>query len=157
MEEVKIGTYLIEVDRKRTKEYYSSASTIEQLCSCTYCQNFSAAYKLIPGEVAQLFEQLGVELNKATEVYENSKKANGLHSYGSFYYLVGKIKNSDILPKAEEADSKKLAYPIELVSICEGHLIGFTDNICLKPENISQPILQLEAGFELPWVLDQLP
>lgn len=40
MEKIKVGTWVIEIDIRRTKEFYKNYHLITEDCSCDFCSNY---------------------------------------------------------------------------------------------------------------------
>ena len=64
-----------------------------ELCGCADCRNFIASRENIyPGEVRKLFDELGIDYRKETEVLWRSRLENGLHQYGGKFHFPGRVE-----------------------------------------------------------------
>jgi len=152
-EQIHIGGWLIEVDRKATQAAYLNEHPISA-CTCDYCQNYFAACStnraFSPSTVA-FFQSVGIALEKEAEVYTiyaNQEKTQAY--YGGFYHLVGRI--------IEKAEGQ--GYTL----IDDQFGVAFSEKISLISKGFPQPALQMEFTSFIPWVLaekrdalDQLP
>lgn len=106
----------------------------------------------LPDEVFHFFEELGIDILKPSEVYENYYK-DGQVFYGGFYHIVGNYLSGDDVwqPVSKDPSHQKIT---EMLHVAEDYDIGFTHNVAVVPEGFPEPILQMEVSFALPWVLD---
>jgi hypothetical protein len=83
------------VDRDATVEAYRRAdSGFVDNCDCSTCRNFRLARdEVFPVGFKSLLHQLGIDPNKGGEVYHNGEIGRGLHDYGGWFHLVGRLLN----------------------------------------------------------------
>jgi hypothetical protein len=93
-EQIKIGKWLLEVDREATQAAYINEQPINT-CSCDYCENYFAACRAGQAHspaTAALFQRLGITPEKEAEVYVFYCYPEKTHVfYRGFYHLVARI------------------------------------------------------------------
>ncbi|AGK53674.1 hypothetical protein [Bacillus sp. 1NLA3E] len=150
MEQLKIGSWTIEVDVANTKAFYDRQPPITQNWNSVFEQNYVLACDTFPQEVKDLFHSLGVDPHKQGEVNEYKENEDGSHIYGGFYFIVGKIISGPDFWINTEDDSMP---NFETVS---GIQIAFTDELAMTPdeEDLQPPVIQLEFQLNIPWLLN---
>ena len=135
------GSFRLDIDTAETKELYAKTPLITETCSCDGCSNFMQAAKLFPPEVKEFFSSLGVDPEKAAEVYLTDPESRGkTAAYGGFYHLCGRI--------LEGTTDSSVWY-----TVSEGYRVYFTDDISLPEEGLKEPAIQMEVDFtRVPWV-----
>lgn len=139
MTEFVFGKDRMQVDAERTRDWYSAHEDLEGRCTCAYCRNFHAALPLLPREVRQFLEPLGLTLERPAEIMEWCKEADGRHWYTALYHLVGEL--------AEEG-----AEPVE---IAPEVTVGFAVDSGPFLKDFPKPFFQLFLDVYLPWVLEE--
>jgi hypothetical protein len=67
-----------------------------EACGCSHCRNFAAARcQIYPAEVLSLFEELGTDFSKESEVYQMDRLESGLHLFDGWFHCVGRIERED--------------------------------------------------------------
>jgi len=103
--------------------------------------------------VFKFFEELGLDLLKPSEVYENGDHDGKLH-YGGFYHIVGSyLSGEDVWQPVAKNLARQNS--VKMFNVADGFDIGFTHKVALVPEGFPRPVLQMEVRFSLPWVLDE--
>jgi hypothetical protein len=153
MKQVKILDWVIEFDKVSTEAFYAKLLTPSESCDCLYCLNFEKAVSNLPAELVDLLTMLGVDQNKAAEVYELYEIEKGLHLYGGWYHFVGRIVEGN--DSFIELDDK--TRQAEFQQLENDFYIGFTTNINLLAKEFPTPVLQIEFTGPLPWLLDEAP
>ena len=150
----KFDDLILEIDVDKTRRFYESLPKITDDCSCDGCRNYMLAIEDFPQEVKSFFRKLGIEPEKASEVFTWSSacESNTAH-YGGFYHFCGElIKGKDCWRKIDKSE----AIMGELHAITSGYFVGFTNRISLAEENLCEPALQMEIDFHrVPWKLDK--
>ncbi len=143
-EQIKIGRWLIEVDREATQAAYINEQPIST-CSCDYCQNYFAAcwagQAHSPATVA-LFQRLGIAPEKEAEVYVFYGNPEKTHVfYGGLYHLVARIINTTEGPDR---------------TLIDDHFeIAFTEKNELLSAGFPRPALQMNFTGFIPWMLNE--
>lgn len=136
MRQMKIGSWIIEVDVNKTKEFYDNYHVITEDCNCDYCANYFLACEQFPPKMKELFRSLGIDPRKEGEVTEYIKNKDGTHLYSAFYHLVGRIIEG----------GNDFVYG-------DGVEISFTEELDLVPVGFPKPTIQFEIQMEISWVL----
>jgi len=148
LEKKQIGNWLIEFDKRHTKNEY--ALYIGGVgCDCQSCQNYQKAILSFPIEVHRFFEELGIDISKPPQVYEIDFK-NGIVNMGGWYHIVGNILDGIDCSQPVGIE------PPPLFTISDGFDIGFTRDISpMRAETFPKPMFQMEIFFKVPWVLEK--
>ncbi|WP_026691028.1 hypothetical protein [Alteribacter aurantiacus] len=141
MEQILFGSWAIEVDVRKTKEFYDQYHLITDDCNCDYCSNYVLACSTFSSELNALFHSLGIDPRKEGEVSEYTKNQDGTHLYGVFYHVRGKI-----------VDGPTDWQPIKMNGqpVCE---IRLSNELDLVPVRFPKPAIQLEVQMNVPWLL----
>ena len=150
MKQIKIDSWLIEIDVTKTKEFYEKHHFISEDCACDYCANYILACDTFSPEVRDLFHALGIDPRKEGEVSEFMKNEDGTHVYGAFYHLVGRIIEGPRILETAKQESE--ISPLIFVNY-HGIEISFTEDLSLVPEGFPTPTIQLELQLTIPWLL----
>jgi hypothetical protein len=146
------GSYKIDVDVDRTRQFYETASFVSENCSCSGCRNYEKAVQGLPALITDFFADLGVDMRRVCEVYVNYANPDGSLFYGGFYHLCGTLLSgkSAWLPTTPtssywEAD---MTFPVT-----ENFRVSFQEECHLLETDFPLPALQLELSANIPWVL----
>ena len=147
MDQLKIGSWIIEVDVNKTKAYYAKQPLITKDWDSE--ENYVLACKTFSKEVKDFFNTLGIDPRKQGEVNEYKENEEGSHIYGGFYFTVGKIiSGPDFLVHTEEGSMPNF-------ETINGIQIAFTDELAMPPgEDLPKPVIQLEFQLKVPWLLN---
>ena len=109
-----------------------------ETCDCTGCKNFLIQRDAVfPAEVLDLFNELGVDYKRDTEIYHTAQLQPGLHLYGGWFHFVGTIIKEPLGP-----------------ATLDNFTIDFIPNNDLAAKAFqNQPLVQIEITVKLPWVL----
>lgn len=152
---ITLGKYILEIDREKTRNYYSRERNISEGCVCDGCQNYELATEHFEEEVSQLFETLGVDIKKPTEVYVNYSKNNVL-SYGGFYHICGEImKGESPWVNASKTKDTMVNHLLDenMINISYNFKIAFQEECSLLSKSFPKPAIQMEIEAHIPWVL----
>lgn len=140
------GSYRIDVDVERTRQWYETEPLVSQCCDCDGCVNYERAADVFPESVKSFFTALGADVKKPIEVYVNCTNKDGTLWYGGWYHLCGTLLDDgeDIWRVAEGT-------PLGL----RGFQIFFKGRTDLVQETCPRPILQMEVEADIPWVLEK--
>lgn len=147
-----IAGWQIEFDKEATQAAYAKLPD-DIGCTCHTCRNFTKAAPSLPDTVFRFFKELGIDLLKPSEVYENYYK-DGQVFYGGFYHVVGNYLSGDDVwqPVTKDHSHEETT---EMHHVAGDFDIGFTHMPAVVPEGFPQPVLQMEVSFTLPWMLDE--
>lgn len=156
--EVRFGPYALDVDIQKTRLFYQEANNVSAGCSCPGCRNFEKAIEVLPDEIKNFFDALGIDGKKPAEVYVNTVNADGLVSYGGFYHLCGRLLRGESAWETVKSNQKITVSRWDIskaYSISKDFHISFQENCCLVEAGCPKPVLQLEMEINVPWVLDE--
>jgi len=150
MKQIKLGSWIIEVDLRKTKKFYDEYYLITEGCDCDYCANYVLACDKFPQEITELFNSLGIDPRKEGEVSQYMENQDGTHLYGAFYHIVGNIIEGPKLwgPTTEESEVSSPNFVEH-----SGVEIGFSEDLALVPEGFPTPTIQFEIQMNVPWLL----
>lgn len=144
--------WIFEVDYQKTERTYKSLSLgSPESCGCGYCQNFSKQRDIIyPYEIRDLFENLGIDHKKESEIYEKYKSESGLHLYGGWFHFAGKI----ITGRNCKISISENSFTFAMTEITENFSIGFWEDSSLSPFEKGIQLVQVEFQTKIPWILE---
>ena len=111
---------------------------------------FSTPAQIYPANVRDLFEKLGIDLNREVEIYHMARLSSGKHLYGGWFHFVGSILSGS---DAAKQVAENLWQP-DLEGTDENFSLGFSTRLALVREPFAGlPLVQLEFTAKAPWVL----
>jgi hypothetical protein len=152
METIVIRRWILQTDPEATRVAFSDVPTgSPESCGCGDCLNFVAARdRAYPPEALAIFEQLGIDRSKESEIWHNYRDASGQHHYGGFFHFVGALEGGK---DAMVMINGHGTYDLE--RIAEEFDFGLTSNVALVPAAFGEnQIVQLEFQTRIPWVLN---
>lgn len=148
------GSYKIDVDVDRTKQFYETASRVSEGCSCSGCRNYEKAVQKFPTVITDFFAGLGIDMRCVCEVYVNYANPDGSLFYGGFYHLCGTLLSgkSAWVPTSSTSSYWKddRTFPVT-----DNFHISFQQECDLLEKDFPLPALQLELSANIPWVLPE--
>ncbi len=153
MEVANIGRWKLRYDAEATREAFSTMLMgSPESCGCAECLNFAAVRdRAYPPDALAIFERLGINPRKESEIWHTHRDESGLHHYGGFFHFVGSIENG--------GDAKRMvngAGTFDLAPIGENFEFGFTSDAALIPESFAgKEVAQLEFQTKVAWVLNE--
>lgn len=145
MKRIQLADWILDIDNKKTKEYYDSIA-IEDNCTCVYCRNYVKACESFSKNVLGFYEILGIDPQKEGEFME-FETDNDKHLYSGFYHLVGEIVR-------RPSNKTRMWDDLNIINI-DNVKFTFTDKLDLVPDKFPKPIIQLEFEVVLPWLLNE--
>ena len=146
--------FQIDIDVEKTSAFYIDTDVVSAGCSCDGCRNYESAVDVLPDKVISFFNELGVDMKKACEVYVNCTNPDGTLFYGGFYHLCGVLVNGESawistgdIPSISHWESDKAFY------ITESFSVSCHNGCDLLEDGFPLPALQLEISANIPWVL----
>ena len=145
MVDLQVGDQSIRFDRERTAALYRAIPIGgADECGCLFCRNFAAQRDTVyPPAFKALAERLGIDPMKEGEVFECGPVGEGLHLYGGWFYLIGKL----VIP-----GERNTSYPPQVE-----FEFFFTRS---GPKNLhfrEDPVLAIEFATRIPWILPDDP
>ena len=153
MEVLSIGRWKLKYDVEATREAFSGVPLgSPESCGCAERLNFAAVrHRAYPPEALAIFDRLGIDYRKESEIWHTHRDESGLHHYGGFFHFVGSIQGGE--------DAKRMVNEVgtfELESVGESFEFGFTSDAALIPESFAgKGVAQLEFQTKVGWVLNE--
>jgi hypothetical protein len=152
-ERLRFRRWVVSVDRRATELAYRDMSGEgAEACACSMCRNFVAVRdSLYPAEVRMLFEDLGVDHRRETEVMHYCREPSGLHHYGGWLLAVGTIEEGrDAYVPIRPGGG----FTLDPERIDRRLSLGFTSEVSLVPEAFARrAIFQIDISVKAPWVI----
>ena len=152
MDIAQIGRWKIQCDPEATREAFLRVPHgSPESCGCADCLNFAAArHRAYPSPVLSIFNQLGIDSQKESEIWHTHRDEKGLHHYGGFFHFIGAIESGrDAMVKMNGHGT----YDFEPI----GELFewGLTSETALVPNSFAgSPVIQFEFAARIPWVVE---
>ena len=86
---IKLGSWIIEVDVSKTKEFYDNFHFITDDCECDFCANYFLVCNRFPKEIKELFTSLGIDPRKEGEISHYRENDDETHLYGACFLSSG--------------------------------------------------------------------
>ena len=137
------GHYKIDVDTDETKRFYDQKEILGE-CPCAGCRNFEKAIDILPADILNFFESLGVDIRKAAEWAASHTNKNGKVFYTGFCHLNGTILNGD-----------SSEHRVHMIQILNDLQISFQNDCYLLEKDFPSPMIQMEFVLFVPWVLPE--
>lgn len=154
--EIRFGPYVLEVDIQKTRSFYQNANNVSAGCSCQGCRNYEKAAEILPDEVKQFFDALGVDIKKPAEVYVNMVNDDGLLLYGGFYHLCGRLLGGESAWVPDKSNKKAFYWDkSKTYSVSKDLQVSFKEDRSLVEGGFPEPVLQMDIEANIPWVLEE--
>jgi hypothetical protein len=140
----------IEADPELNRLHYGVLQPYD--CDCDHCTNWRAlGERVFRSDLLRFLEELGVDITKPEEVYENGPW-DDRHYYSGWFYLSGTVLAGPPLPTG----STPLSCATVLDSIFSFGLVAGIEGPTppVRPPN---PQLTFEFDSRLPWILPTEP
>ena len=152
MEIAQISRWEIQCDPVATRHTFSRIRLgSPETCGCADCLNFAAARnRAYPKLALSIFDQLGIDSCKESEIWHTHRDASGLHHYGGFFHFIGAIESGR---DAKQKSNGHVTFAFERIG--EHFEWGLTSNVALIPKAFADAsVTQLEFAIQIPWVID---
>lgn len=151
---VQVARWKLRCDPEATRRAFSDVSVgSPERCGCEHCLNFAdARNQAYPPEALAIFEQLGIDSCKESEIWHTHRDEFGLHHYGGFFHLVGVIESGKDAIQIVGGHGT-----FDLESIGNDFEFGFTSNTdapAAPGPFKGNAVLRLEFQTKVPWLLD---
>ena len=80
--------YSMDMNIKKTKQYYRRL-TDEDICDCSYCQNYVREIRATYGDVAAYLDKMGIEIETPFEVIPIGPDNETMFYSGAQYVVIG--------------------------------------------------------------------
>lgn len=139
MQKLRIENWLLEVDLKKTSEFYRKDITI---CNCLYCQNYIKACTRLDSSILNIFNSLGINPTKPSQLSEFGPLDEGSYLYMGSYHIVGKLLEGPYCLSSDWNSTN--------TAQIQNFKIGFSKELLFVPEKFPNPILQMEFEAHIP-------
>ena len=149
---IKYKDWDLTFDRDATKLAYDNCDKgSAESCDCNDCKNFADNKdKIYPNEVKRLFDQLGVDYKKETEINHYCRQKDGLHHYGGWFHFKGEFKGMDCTVSFLFS-----GHTLELTPVTENFSIGFRVDNSLTIFSDKDGLVPIEFEVKVPWTIDK--
>lgn len=148
------GDYVIDVDVERTREIYKTLQPVSKRCTCDWCENYQKAVAHAPLQVKSMFEALGVDLESITESAACHQNRDGSWHYDCTCHVRGKLIKGKELTSVVGGQLVTLRSE-DAYEVARGVIVWFGDECNRVEKEFDAPVLQLDFGIDLPWVLEK--
>lgn len=145
LQQIRIATWLLEVDIDKTREFYNKGINV---CSCLDCKNFVVACKHLNPSIANLFNELGINPAMPAHLSQFPTEDTLEKLYIGIYHLIGKVLEGELSTSSNWNETNT----IEI----KNFIIGFSDDLEFVPGGFPNPVLQIDFEAKIPWVLDEI-
>lgn len=149
---VTFSDWKLEVDKELTQHTYLKMDKASaESCGCSHCRNFAAQRENVyPPEIKELFNRLGIDFRKETEISHFTRLENGLHEYSGWFHFKGYFFGKDCAVRLPGG-----GYTLDLMPITDKFSIGFTYDNALTNFEDKQNLVQVEFACTIPWVIEK--
>lgn len=152
MTTIKFKDWELIVDRELTKLTYDKVAVGgTERCGCNDCQNFANNRETIfPEEIKNLFNNLGIDYKKESEICHYCRQDDGLHYYGGWFHFKGQFKGKDCtVPTGSNS------FTFDLTPINDKFSIGFRYDSALTFFDDKENLVQIEFDTKTPWTIEK--
>lgn len=152
MTTVKFREWELIVDRELTKLTYDNVALGgPESCGCNDCKNFSNNREdIYPEEIKTLFDQLGIDFKKESEICHYCRQSDGLHYYGGWFHFKGKFKVKDCTVPTGSG-----GFTFDLTPINDKFSIGFRYDSALTFFDEKENLVQIEFDAITSWIINK--
>lgn len=151
---VAFGNYTIDVDVRKTREFYLTAERVTEKCDCDGCLNYEKAANVLPESIKAFFDNLGIDMKKVCECYVNGINKDGTLSYGGFYHICGCLISGESAWR-RITETHSFCNDEAMFAITDCFRVSVQNDVHLLEDNFPLPVIQLEFSADIPWVLDK--
>jgi len=139
------------VDEDYTRSTYNSVNNgSPEDCNCVECLNYLQSRDIaFPEQIKHLFDQLGIDYKKESEIWRMCKEKNGYHRYSVIFHFKGSFKGNDCSTPYPGGGQTNLTTPIT-----DSFSIGFTMGDDLAYFKDKEDLVQIEIETMIPWMMD---
>lgn len=152
METLNIQNWIVNYDRKETLFAYNQIDIGgPEACGCEPCLNFAAARETIyPKDIREIFDHIGIDYRKESEVFHCNKEDNGLHCYGGEFLFVGSVENTDEAYDPSEVKANVLNFEDN----AQNFVWSFSARVAYRQSVFeNKPVALFHFAARVPWVL----
>jgi hypothetical protein len=148
---IKYKDWAFEVDRELTRQTYNNVAIGgPESCGCNDGKNFANSREdIYPDEIKKLFDQLGIDYKKESEICHYGRQPDGLHYCGGWFHFKGKFQGKDCTVPTVSG-----TYTFDLTPINDKFSIGFRYDSSLTFFADKNNIVQIEFLAKTPWTIE---
>lgn len=151
MTQIDVFPWRIYYDKNATQKAYDRINQGDaERCGCGHCLNYiEVRERAYPEKVIELFQELGIDYKKESEVFHTHRTSHGLHNYGGWLPFVGSVECVD---STQISEDKRLTH---FVPVDQVFSWSFSNNVGTELHKVFNG-LQLaivDFGVEVPWVI----
>ena len=148
------GDYVIDVDVEKTREIYKDLQPVNERCTCDWCANYRKAMEYAHPRVKDFFARLGVDPCKVAQSVACHQNRDGSWHYGCTCHVCGKVVKGKMLTTVQDGQLVTMRSE-DAYEVTEGVLVWFGDECTRVAKAFDAPVLQIDFGVDLRWVLDK--
>ena len=152
METLQIGPWVIKYDADSTRKVYEHIPDGDaDGCVCEFCLNFAAAReKIYPNDIRTLFDRIGIDYKKESEVFHCNKENSGLHCYSGEFCFVGIAENTEEAYELSEDRANVLTFEDDSQNFVWSFSAKATRHLSVFED---KPIATFLFAARVPWTL----
>lgn len=93
LQQIRIATWLLEVDIDKTREFYNKGINV---CSCLECKKNVVACNHLDPSIAKLFNELGINPAMPAHLSQFPTEETMEKLYIGIYHLIGKVFEGEL-------------------------------------------------------------
>lgn len=148
------GSYRLDIDVVKTRQFYDHADPVSKSCSCDGCLNFEKTVAALPSVVSAFFGNLGIDMKKVCECCVYFTDDDGTLLYGGFYHVCGTLSDGESAWKKIDEYTSRWDNDAAFHVSPDFH-VSFQKDVSLLEKDFPSPVIQLEFCARLPWVLEK--
>jgi len=163
---ISILTWTVEADDEATRVAHAAmAAGDPERCGCQGCRNFIASRdQAYPPEARILLAQLGISVDRESQVGGAIPLADNTYLYSGFFHFVGSIvEGPDPLMKIGDIVASGpveggVVHSLRYEPLVGAFAVALTNQRHLLPEQFpDRPVVQFEFTTQVPWCLPEPP
>ncbi len=153
---IKYKNWKLIVDREATIAAYQKMTSQPEGCTCTPCENYlDNREQIYPNEIKKLFNQLGIDYRKESEVFEGGRSGNGQYQYVGYFFFIGRFYRVRKRDKKHRAKMSRLVKQMAAVTRTFG--IDFSKKpgspMVTELFGDTNGFIEIEVAFQIPWTI----
>lgn len=154
MESIIFNGWRIEIDKEKTKNYYSQLYRDELCECCSDCRNYYYGIRHLPKAFIDFLDSLFIVPETPMYAYKIDKVDDNKFLYDVVYLISGNILE---IPNNAENISESGEKVFNTSTLIDGVEFYFTKELDVNLRNILdyKSYFQLQLFCEIPWVIDE--
>jgi hypothetical protein len=159
---ITLGPWTIQAFAAATRRAYTKIKESgSDRCDCDNCKNFvQVRDQAYPPEVLTVFDSLGIDFRKESEVHYYGRTPAGLHTYRGWFYMAGSIEHGPeswhSLPGNKPERRFHRMGPNLEVGLGRKSDYGFSEweTVLISAGFADGPCIEIDFYADLPWLSD---